>query len=226
MLLPPCSETELLERAESIAGQTLGFLAKQCNVVVPKNLNTHKGWIGDLLETTLGANAGSQPQPDFVDLGIELKTIPVNIHGQPQESTYICVAPLLAPHGLCWENSLVQCKLQKVLWVPISAANNEPLTNRRIGRPFLWQPNQIQELALKQDWEELTESMILGGIESLSAKMGRYLQIRPKAAHSRVRAEALNEYGQTITTVPRGFYLRARFTQMIISQYFSLTAND
>ena len=87
---PPKTEKELLERAMAIAGLTLGELAHSLGITPPSNLKKHKGWAGQLLELVLGATAKSLPEPDFCELGIELKTIPINSSGEPKESTYVC----------------------------------------------------------------------------------------------------------------------------------------
>lgn len=53
-----------------------------------------------LLELYLGAMAGSKPEQDFPELGIELKTIPVDAAGKPLETTFVCVAPLTGNSGV------------------------------------------------------------------------------------------------------------------------------
>ena len=72
---PPKTEAELLARCQVLAGKTLGQIAAQLNVAVPENLQRHKGWVGNLLENYLGANAGNKAAPDFMDLGIEMKAV-------------------------------------------------------------------------------------------------------------------------------------------------------
>jgi DNA mismatch repair protein MutH len=59
--------------------------------------------------------------------------------------------------------------------------------------------------------------MAIGGIESVTAHDGELLQVRPKAAHGRVRTLAPAYQGEPIATVPRGFYLRPRFTEAMLS---------
>ena len=48
-----------------------------------------------LLETALGATAGSKAEQDFSHLGIELKTLPINAEGFPLETTFVSLAPLV-----------------------------------------------------------------------------------------------------------------------------------
>ncbi len=216
----PTSETELHDRALSIAGYTLNELAKEANIPVPENLRRDKGWVGQLLEWHLGANSGSKPQQDFVDLGIELKSIPISYKGTPLETTFVAVAPLIGVQGLKWENSHIRQKLSRVLWVPVEGERELPVSERKVGFPILWSPNKEEELLLKQDWEELMEQIVLGQIEQITARHGQALQIRPKAANSRCLTEAYGENGTPIMTLPRGFYLKKNFTQRILTRFF------
>ena len=61
----PQTEQALLEKAQSIAGLTFGELADELNIPVPPDLKRDKGWVGMLLETALGATAGSKAEQDF-----------------------------------------------------------------------------------------------------------------------------------------------------------------
>ena len=210
---------ELLELCQNISGMTIAELASLLKITCPKSLNHNKGWIGQLLEQYLGATGYNLPITDFPKLGIELKTIPINPKTlSPLESTFVCTAPLNAP-STTWEQSIVKLKLSKVLWVPIESLPNLSLGNRRIGKSFLWQPSQQQAIILQNDWQELTEMLQLGNIQLLSAKYGRYLQIRPKAANCKTNlVNYLTIDGDTIQTVNRGFYLRSSFTKKILAE--------
>ncbi|MCX8728553.1 DNA mismatch repair endonuclease MutH [Gilliamella sp. B2838] len=216
IFFPNC-EQELLQRAELAAGYTFADIAKYLNMPMPQNLTKQKGWIGNLIETFLGANAGSKAERDFASLGIELKTIPIDNQGKPLETTFVSVAPLMANHGVIWETSHVKYKLTKVLWIPIQGERTIALADRKVGRPILWMPSLQQEQQLKQDWQELMDMITLGQVEKITARYGTYLQIRPKAANGRALTEAIGENGQIILTRPRGFYLKKSFTWQILN---------
>lgn len=211
----PRSEEQLLERAAALAGRSLGQIAAQFGVAIPADHRRMKGWIGQLMELCLGADAASLPQPDFLKIGVELKTIPINARGWPKESTYVCTSPLAADAGT-WEASLVRLKLRRVLWMPVEAAPGIPLASRRIGSALLWSPSGIQEEMLRSDWEELTEMITLGELDKISSRHGRALQIRPKAANARSLTRTFDCDGAPSTTLPRGFYLRTSFTAAIL----------
>lgn len=213
---PPLSEQELLLRCQAINGLSLGEIAAACDIALPQDLRRHKGWVGQLLEQWLGADARSLPQPDFTRIGVELKTLPVDSQGRPMESTYVCVVPLEAGLEADWEDSWLRRKLARVLWLPVEADKEIPLDRRRVGKGILWSPSPTQELALRQDWEELGEIICLGGLEQVNARMGTVLQIRPKAANARSRCRSVGAEGEAIRTNPRGYYLRPSFTRQII----------
>lgn len=173
-----------------------------------------------LIEKWLGASAGSKPQQDFPELGIELKTIPIDANFSPLETTYVCFAPLLMVPGITWETSNVRNKLQQVLWLPIEGDRAIPLAERRVATGFYWRPNESEDTLLRRDWEELVEQIATGQVESITSRQGEALHIRPKAANGKVLTDALGPEGQRIKTRPRGFYLRKTFTHQILLNAF------
>lgn len=216
---PPESEAELMRRCRALAGKSLGQVAAELNIAVPGSRSRAKGWAGQLIERYLGASAASQPEPDFQALGIELKTIPVNRRGRAKESTFVCMTPMTASAGLRWSDSTVRHKLSRVLWVPIEADPAILPINSRVGNAFLWSPSAEQARVLEQDWHELIEMVCFGEFDRISAKHGEYLQVRPKAANSASLARATLPDGETGLTLPRGFYLRTRFTNILLKNH-------
>ncbi len=221
-ILPPQDEDELLARASALAGYTLGELALRIGLPVPRDLKRDKGWVGMLLERYLGASAGSKPQQDFAEIGVELKTIPVDAAGRPLETTFVCVAPLTGNSGVTWHNSHVRHKLARVLWVPVEGERSIAPEQRRVGAAMLWSPNEDEERQLQSDWEELMDMIVLGKVDQLTARHGEVLQIRPKAANSKALTEAIGRNGQPVMTLPRGFYLKKTFTAPLLARHFLL----
>ncbi|MGJ8694246.1 MAG: DNA mismatch repair endonuclease MutH [Thalassotalea sp.] len=218
----PQSETELINRSQDIAGLTLGEIAIAAKVKIPKDLKREKGWAGLLLEQVLGASAGSKPEPDFPQLGIELKSLPIDRYGKPLETTFVCVAPLTGLVGASWQASHIRNKLAKVLWVPIIAERDIPIADRIVGTPFLWSPDPTQEQLLAKDWQELTDMIVLGEVENIAGRHGQVLQLRPKAANSQAKTKAFDKHGRPFMTLPRGFYLKTQFTQMLLEQHLRI----
>ena len=213
-------EATLLTRAEQIAGLSLAQIAQRFAVALPADLRRDKGFVGQLLEKCLGAGSGSLPQPDFPNLGIELKTIPLASNAQVLESTYVCTVPLPQLAQLQFTESLLWAKLRRVLWIPIIVPDNGLLAERRIAAPLLWSPTVSQMQQLRADWEEVINMISLGQLAQISSRQGNFLQIRPKAANAKAQCLAIGPNGNYIKTLPRGFYLRASFTQEIMNDAF------
>lgn len=221
---PPQSLQELLQRAQSLRGRRLGDLAHDLGVALPADARRSKGFIGMLVERALGAVAGSQPTPDFADLGIELKTIPLSTRGRPAESTFVATIPLSQATELEWSESAVHHKLLRILWVAVEAVPKSSLRadapptlgERRITAVHLWSPSADDEMRLRDDFEDIVGRIALGQADGLTAHLGQYLQARPKAAHAAVRRTMVADDGSWLRCLPLGFYLRAAFTARIL----------
>jgi DNA mismatch repair protein MutH len=210
---PPRDEAELIARARALSGCPIHVLANDWSVRLDAAPARAKGKVGELLERALGATGGAAATWDFPSLRVELKTIPVDSRGMPHESTFVCAVSLLEAERAEWETSWVRAKLARVLWVPVGTGADG---SRRIGSARMWSPSSAQERVLRDDFDEILGRIGAVGVEGLSAREGRWLQLRPKAAHGRVRTRAPGADGGLVETVPRGFYLRARFTSAIL----------
>ncbi|HEX8725911.1 MAG TPA: MutH/Sau3AI family endonuclease [Gemmatimonadaceae bacterium] len=196
-------EAELLSRALALRGRPVGAAGLR-----------RKGKIGTLVERALGATGGSAATWDFPELRVELKTIPVDARtGRPRESTFVCAVSLADADRAEWAGSWVRSKLSRVLWVPVIVDADGAGV---IGEARLWSPTPEQDGVLAGDFEEIMGRVGVGDVEGVTARLGRWLQLRPKAAHGRVRTLVPAAEGASVATVPRGFYLRARFTAAIL----------
>lgn len=211
---PPRSERELVARALSLEGRTLASVAAAIGAPAPERGVRAKGKAGELIERALGARAGTASAPDFTDLGIELKTIPIDDAGRVKESTYVCRISLADADRAEWETSAARAKLAAVLWVPIVVPRDG--SARCVGRAVLWRPTVEEEAVLRADFDELMGTIGIGGIDAITAHLGEALQLRPKASSGRVRTWAFGPEGERVAATPRGFYLRARFTARIL----------
>ena len=215
MTLPPKTEHELLARCAHIEGMTFAQLGIYVGCSIPFKADQRKGWLGQVLEIALGTSAGNKSSPDFEELGIELKTLPIGKSGSPTESTYVTSIPLLKIHQQSWHSSQCYSKLKRVLWVPVEGAVEIPYPQRRIGSGFIWSPDEGEEALLSNDWHYLTLKISTGQLETIDASVGECLQIRPKAANGKALCAYFDADGNKVMTLPRGFYLRSRFTHQI-----------
>lgn len=216
MIGPPASIEELLERARALRGKTLGAVLAELGLAASHDPLRTKGSAGETIERALGATGGSTRVHDFPELGVELKTIPINVDGTPLESTYVCTLSLVDAESQEWETSWVRAKLSRVLWVPTVGAHGVAWQERTVGEPLLWRPTAAQDEVLRGDFDDVVGLIGIGRIEDLTAHRGRWLQVRPKAKDGSVRTMAYGVDNEAIATVPRGFYLRARFTGALL----------
>lgn len=214
----PKNLQELLQRCQQITDKSIGHLARELNIAVPQDLLHAKGWVGQLIEAYLGAEGGSKAIPDFPNLDIELKTIPINSRGKAMESTYVCTVQS-NESMLAWRDSWVYKKLKHVLWIPCISDPNLPIDQRIIKAPILWKMDEETESILRTDWEELMDMLQLGYAKELTSKFGTYLHIRPKAANSRVLINYTDAEGCATKMVPKGFYLRSTFTIELLKKH-------
>jgi len=145
-----------------------------------------------------------------------MKTLPLNAQGKPKESTYVCTVSMQQSGELRWQDSWVKRKLSRVLWVPVEADRSIPLAERYVGNAWIWQPSIEQENMLQRDWEELMDRIVLGEQAEITGREGEYLQIRPKAANSKVLAKGVSASGSVEFINPKGFYLRTSFTGQLM----------
>jgi DNA mismatch repair protein MutH len=216
LALPPRDEDELFARARALRGIRLDELARDHGDLLAGAAVRTKGKVGELLERVLGATGGSSKVHDFPGLQVELKTIPVDLANRPRESTFVCALSVDDPDREEWETSWVRSKLARVLWIPVVTPERTSGGARTIGQALLWSPSPEQDAILRADFDDVMGTIGIGGIEGLTAHMGRWLQARPKAAHGRVKTIAYGADGEAIATTPRGFYLRTKFTGAIL----------
>lgn len=210
----PTSLDELLLRAQALAQRSIGELAAALGVVVPATPRQDKGFVGQLVEAALGADPQAGPRPDFPNLGVELKTIPITFAGVPLESTFCCSVAMQSTDSAEWENSRLRAKLQRVLWVPVLGARITPWAERHFGDPRLWEPSAAEWQALRADWEDLIGALADG--QRVHAHSGAILQIRPKGRNGRVRVLAVANDG-VAPALPVAFYLRPAFTAGVLA---------
>ena len=219
----PSSEAVLLERADRLAGCSLGSLTNLLGQDALRNLRYDKGGPGRLIECALGANANSRPVPDFTAIGVELKTIPLSPQCRPLEATCICTAPMDGTETLYFENSHLWRKLCRILWVPIIKTKDETkVAQQIIGTAFLWSPNEDQYKILLADWEELSELIACGQGDRITANYGSALQLRLKTTPATECVFRITSDGDRSAIPPRAFYLRASFTASIMRAAYAI----
>lgn len=207
---------ELLDRARLLQGRTVASIADELRLSTEGEAVRTKGRPGEIIERALGATGGSSRVVDFPELGVELKTVPVDERGEPLESTYVCRITLADAETQEWETSWVRAKLARVLFVPLVAPEGRPWPKRIVGEAVLWSPTPEEEAVLRADFDDVMGLIGVGRIEELTAHLGQWMQVRPKARDGSKIGLAYGPDNEAIAAVPRGFYLRTKLTSAIL----------
>jgi len=218
---------DLVASAEALVGLTLADIAEGLGLAVPVGNVRTKGWSGQIIESELCTGHPDSPTnnrgPDFSELGIELKTVPVDVRGVPRESTAVCVIDPVAIAGESWATSYAKKKLSRVLFVALEVPPRKPggsagsVGDRRVVATRLWSPSPTEEAVLREDFEHIVCTYFrTGRAHQLTGHVGRALQVRPKARSNRDTRPAFDEKGRPIRIGRCGFYLRAPFVAHIL----------
>lgn len=175
---------------------------------------SHKGHAGQIIETLLGADGSNAKGPDLPDLGVEIKTLPINLDVKVMENTFVCCISLPFTETQ-FESSDFYLKAKRILFVPIIVKKKGSLSDKVLAEPFLWELNGKDLSIIKQDWIELSSYLRLGSWSSINSTLGEILHIRPKAANSR-ELSMFQALGGHHRILPIGFYLRKSFTQSLV----------
>lgn len=216
---PPSSFEELTAGLKRIEGRTIASLAEEAGVQLPLIPLHGKGFQGELIERFLGASARGLPIPDFPNLGVELKTIPLSADFTPLESTFICTAPLMSPESRRFEDSILFHKISRVLFVFVVSPRDYDYSERYVAGFYFWAPDEDEMAQIRRDYTELMEMVSLGRIDEITARMGEVIQMRPKAADGSALTRCVGPDGEIIMTRPRGFYMRRSFTATLIKGF-------
>jgi DNA mismatch repair protein MutH len=201
---------QLVRHARALVGTTLSDLADGLGLAVPVGHVRTKGWAGQIIERELGAGNGGEHGPDFADLGVELKTVPVTVDLVPLESTAVCQIDPIAIAAESWASSYVRRKLARVLFVALEVPTRDtPVGDRRVTAVSLWSPGPEDEAQLASDFEHFVETFFrLGRASEITGHHGKVLQVRPKGRNAADVRRAYGPDGQPIWLGKCGFYLR------------------
>jgi DNA mismatch repair protein MutH len=208
----------LLAHARALCGVSLAELADAMGLPVPVGNVSTKGWPGQIIERELGAGEGSVRGPDFAELGVELKTVPVDDALCPRETTAVCQIDPVAIAGESWLTSYARRKLARVLFVALEVPGGRAsVGDRRVAAVRLWSPSPAEEEVLRADFEHFVRGFFRQGrAAEITGHDGVALQVRPKGRNARDLRSAYDPAGRPTLIGKCGFYLRASFVGRIL----------
>lgn len=196
---------DAVEKFQSLIGKELHELAREYDVTIYRNGRVNKGWAGHVFERFLELPINSAQSPNFGSW--ELKSIPLKTLKNGKLSFKETMAiTMIDPVNVCqkeFENSHLLAKLRKAVVVARTVGNtvDDPSYIHSIIEFDL--SGDLYD-SVKSDYD-LVRNMLLDpkrGFDSLTGRMGVYIQPRTKGAG----------HGST----SRAFYARPKFLKEFI----------
>lgn len=179
---PTLTRPDALRRLAGLVGRDLRALAPLYGVTFERDGQRNKGWAGQVVERFLGLPPDAFQRPDFGDW--ELKVVPIHERADgvlvPRETMAITMFNEDDLERLGFDESHLLEKLRRqVVVARIFLGPEEPRSLVLACVPFdLDDPALLTEIAA--DYEEIRWVARTSGLPALTARIGRWVQPRPK----------------------------------------------
>ena len=208
------TEEELVYKAKQAEGKTFGEIDKSGRIENERA----KGQLGQIIEESFfGYEVNSNSEPDFAELGIELKVTPVrrNKNGtlSAKERLVLNIINYHEEVQTKFENSSVWNKNQEILmmfyeWIP-----KVKRAEYQILKSYLHKFPEDDLAIIKQDWEFIVQKIIDGRAHELSEADTNYLAASTKGANrSSLRTQPFNE----VMAMQRAFSLKQSYMTTLV----------
>lgn len=213
------SQHELLAHALTLNGSTSRALAVAIGAAEFNSsaIATGKTGVGALVEEFFGKPPDNLSQPDFPELGIEMKTLPMKMSGaswtvkEPTSITQIDYFRLLDE---AWPDASVREKISHILWVPYEH-NTYDKRLAQFRRAFLWQPPETDWPLFGVDYDRVRAEVDAGRAHLLSESMCRFLAPRRKGAKGSTRKQPRSD----ILAKTRAWAFKPPYTRPILERH-------
>ena len=179
---PRLSREDALALLRDLLGRDLRALARAYGVTFERAGARNKGWAGQAVERALGLPADAQQAPDFGDW--ELKVVPLAARADgtltPRETMSITMFTAADLEHQRFEDSHLFAKLRRLVVVArLYEGPDEPRSLVYDARTFDLTAPSLRA-AIEADYEEIRWVARHHGLAALTARVGRYVQPRPK----------------------------------------------
>ncbi|QJC34685.1 hypothetical protein GJT95_02050 [Enterobacteriaceae endosymbiont of Donacia crassipes] len=211
------NENILFLRAKLITGYYIIDIIKWLNYPINYNSIKDKGIIGKLIEYYLtGEKQNNKLNQDIPYLGIEIKTITVNLKNKILNDCFICSFPLLIKKSLSFYKNQLYKKISKILWIPIITKNiNTPMLKKKIGNPFFWEPSIKDKIKLNNDWNNLIKLLIMGQLKNINYYNGYMLIVKNKSNKKQL-TKTIDQNGKFLYISPKAFYFKKKYLSSLL----------
>jgi DNA mismatch repair protein MutH len=142
---------DVLKKAISkYQGKTIGEIANEFNTHVPGG----KAAVPTIIKLAIGFKSVKSKIKEFEQLGIVVKTFPVNIEDMyPWQAVSFPALKVPEFTKENWENSTLLTQINKILFIPFSSnKRNSKAEHRKLEQPFFWTPSIEEIQQIKSEW--------------------------------------------------------------------------
>jgi DNA mismatch repair endonuclease MutH len=202
---------------ETNKGKTIGEISYS----LPKNNHEHykKGASGLIVENLLGLTNNGSPLADLVELGVEIKVIPIQLNNlKVKEPTQIKMINFLEVAKETWETAKIRNKIETIFWIAygvpknLETKKNESQDKYILLDWFIDVPDKEKQKIFKEDWELIQSYIVQGKGDKLSCSMGTYIEPKTKAKNNKDVTSAPDGKGGIIKIRRRAFYFKKNYT--------------
>lgn len=221
--------TPLFNIVTNAKGKTIGEIKE--SLFIGDKCKMKKGASGLIVENLLGIENNSRPEADLVQIGCELKILPLqkNRDGsiKAKEPTAIQMINYCEVAKETWETAKIRSKINLTFWVVYLAKENgksKPQDDYVIVDYFLDHPSDVTNGVFKTDWEEIQSYIKRGDADRLSCSIGTYLEPKTKGKNSQDKTDAPDGNGGITRARRRAFYYKKNYTNKQIIPNLDLSA--
>jgi len=130
-----------------------------------------KGSVGRYVETYFGLDASSEAGPDFVEAGVELKTVPLHRKGGPytaKERTFITAIDYATVADQMFDGSPLDLKTRSTLYVFYEWRPEVSIAEFKVLGVLLHERDELDELMLHELHEHVQDAVRSGRAHELS----------------------------------------------------------
>lgn len=221
--------TPLFNIVTNAKGKTIGEIKE--SLFIGDKCKMKKGASGLIVENLLGIENNSRPEADLVQIGCEIKILPLQKNGdgsvKAKEPTAIQMINYCEVAKETWETAKIRSKINLTFWVVYLAKENgksKPQDDYVIVDYFLGHPSDVTNGVFKTDWEEIQSYIKRGDADRLSCSMGTYLEPKTKGKNSQDKTDAPDGNGGITRARRRAFYYKKNYTNTQIIPNLDLSA--
>ena len=225
---------DLKSKAQEIEGKKIFDIGKRVGLLQQRERRFTKSIVANIVETNFfGIPTNSYAEPDFENLGVELKVSPLkyvptrNIYNMKERCVLQVMDYLDVYNNADWRKSKLYKKINNILFVLYVHDNNIPATDWVFAKTFLWSPDEDEQKMIDKDYKIIRDNIINGKINSESHNT--FLGTCPKHQggynkHDIILAkpQSLREHPVLEKAEKRGFCIKQREVDRLIGRHTDL----